>query len=105
MGRGETHEISEYLRQVGGGATHPAGALEPELLEAGPEGGWLEAERRGGTGWTADPPTGLDARSPIFRSLSEESCGFGVSLPWIFTAGSIQLLDSAGPRPHRAPDP
>jgi hypothetical protein len=76
----ETHDISENLRQVGGGATLSAGALEPELLDAG-EGGRLEAERRGDAGRAADSPANLDARPPIFRSIPEGSWVFSVANP------------------------
>jgi hypothetical protein len=86
------------------GERQSARALEPELLDAGFEGGGLEAEQCDVGGRAADVPAGLGARPPIFRSFSEGSCVFSMSILWIFTAGSIQLLDSAGPRPHRAPD-
>jgi len=93
---GEPSDLSDGERQS-------AGALEAELLDAGLESGGLEAEQRGGAGRAADAPAGLGARPPILRSFSEGSCVFSKSIPWIFTAGSIQLLDSAGSRPHRAP--
>ena len=45
--RRETHEISERLRKVGWGESS-AGAAEPEFLDAGLEGGGLEAQEGGG---------------------------------------------------------
>jgi len=64
--RREPPEISERLRRVGGGG-YSAGALEPELLDAGLEGGGLEAKQRGGAARPADAPAGLVQRGHIVR--------------------------------------
>ena len=99
--RWEAHDTSENLRQVGG-ARRSAGALEPKLLDGGLEGGGLQTEQRSGAGRAVDAPAGLGARPPIFRSVSEGSCVFNLSIPWIFTAKSNQLLNTSEPRVHRA---
>ena len=62
----EPRDISERLRRVGGGG-YSAGALEPELLDAGLEGGGLEAKQRGGGARPADAPAGLVQRGHIVR--------------------------------------
>ncbi len=71
------------------GDRQSARALEPELLDAGFEGGGLETEQCGGAGRAADVPADPGARPPILRSFSEGSWVFSVCIPWVFTAGSI----------------
>ena len=79
LDRRETPEISEGLRPVGGGGCS-AGALEPELLDAGLEGGGLEAEQRGGALRAAD------AQPPEWRSLPGR---FGSRRLWLQHGGSF----------------
>ena len=55
---------------VGWGRRSSAGALEPEFLDAGLEGGGLEAKERGGAGRPADAPAGLFQRG-------QDLCTFG----------------------------
>jgi hypothetical protein len=71
------------------GKWQSARALEPEVLDAGFEGGGLEAEQCGGGGRAADVPADPGVRPPILRSFSEGSWVFSVCILWVSTAGSI----------------
>ena len=80
-----TPEISERLRKVGWGESS-AGAAEPEFLDAGLEGGGLEAQEGGGAGRPADAPAGLVQRGLDLGAL--DGLNSAILESWIGGSGS-----------------
>ena len=86
VGRRETPEISERLRKVGWGRRGSAGTRQPEFLDAGLEGGGLEAQEGGGAGRPADAPAGLVQRGLDLGAL--DGLNSATFESWIGGSGS-----------------